>query len=55
MTDYPRSFCFVKFKAIDAVAIVEKDGVNWFSLIWITLSHATVGTLAAKTGPHTGN
>ena len=28
MTDYPRSFCSVKFKAIDAVVIVEKDGVD---------------------------
>ncbi len=55
MTDYPRSFCFVKSKAIDAVVIVEKDGVNWLSLIWITPTHATVGMLAAKTGPHTGN
>ena len=50
MTDYPRSFCSVKFKAIVAVVIVEKDGVNWFSLIWIPPTHATVGMLAAKTG-----
>lgn len=50
-----RSFCSVKFRAIDAMVTAEKDGVNSFSLIWITPTYDTVGTLAAKIGPRTGS
>ncbi len=63
MTDYigiPKKLLFCQVQgmpccATDAVVTAEKDGANWFSLIWITPTNATVGMLAAKIGPHTGS